>query len=243
MAFSTGKILAMTVIDRVADALARQPGGVPVGDLARQLGLSYQGIRNEIERSGSGHGVWIDRTCSPATARLAADQQTIARQPPARPDQRRKTQPTECDDSREPDWEGNVQARVCRWLLDEGWDLEQVANTATRERGTDVVARRDEQQVHVEVKGWPSPLYADPTRQAEVKRTNPTNQALHWFAGATHSCLRLREAHPGDRVAMAFPDRPRYRKLGAEIAGALRSLRIELWFVDEKAVETSDNQS
>jgi hypothetical protein len=239
VACCTGKIHGMTVIDRVADALARQPGGVPVGDLARQLGLSYQGIRNEIERSGSGHGVWLDRTSSPATARLAADRQTIARQPSARPDRRRKTQPTGFDESREPDWEGNVQARVCRWLLDEGWNLEQVANTATRERGTDVIARRDEQRVHVEVKGWPSLLYADPRRQAEVKRTNPTNQALHWFAGATLSCLRLREAHPADRVAMAFPDRPRYRKLGAEIAGALRSLHVELWFVDIEAVDTT----
>jgi predicted transcriptional regulator len=54
-----------TVIERVAAALVRQPSGVPVGDLARQLGLSYQGVRNEIERSGSLHGVYIDRNISP----------------------------------------------------------------------------------------------------------------------------------------------------------------------------------
>jgi hypothetical protein len=163
----------MTVIDRVADALSRQPGGVPVGDLARQLGLSYQGVRNEIERSGRDRGVWIDRTCAPAMARLALDSRTEGRRPSDESTQRRQAQPTELDESREPDWEGNVQARVCRWLLDDGWHLEQVADTATRERGTDVVARRDGKRVHVEVKGWPSRLYADPSRQAEVKRTKP----------------------------------------------------------------------
>jgi hypothetical protein len=126
-------------------------------------------------------------------------------------------------------------------LLNDGWDLEQVADTATRERGTDMIARRDEQRVYIEVKGWPSLVDADESRQAEVKPTNPTYQALPWFAGATHSCLRLREAHPDARVAMAFPARPRYRKLGAEIAGALRSLSVELWFVGAEAVESSDD--
>lgn len=220
-----------TVIDRVAAALVRQPGGVPVGDLARQLGLSYQGVRNEIERAGAAHGVWIDRSCSPVVARLRSDGPSGAGRPFASAIGARRAMPTSFDESREPDWEGNVQARICRWLLDEGWDLEQVADTASRERGTDVVAQRDGQRVHIEVKGWPSLLYADPSRQAEVKRTEPTNQALHWFAGATHSCLRLREAHPADRVAMVFPDRPRYRKLVGEIAGSLRQLGIEVWIV------------
>jgi len=232
----------MTVIDRVADALARQPGGVPVGDLARQLGLSYQGVRNEIERSGGHRGVWIDRTCSPAIARLAADRRSPEPQAAPKPALHAEARPTEFDPSREPDWQGNVQARVCRWLLDRGWDLEQVANTASRERGTDVVARRDGERVHVEVKGWPSLLYADPLRRAETKRTDPTNQALHWFAGATHSCLRLRDAHPFDRVAMAFPDRPRYRKLGGEIAASLRRIKIEVWFVGEDDVEAPDER-
>lgn len=225
-----------TVIERVANALSRQPQGVPVGDLARQLGLSYQGVRNEIERSGRQHGIWIDRTYSPAVVRLRAGTDRPAS---ARSTLTRTATPSRPDMSREPDWEGNVQARVCRWLIEDGWDLEQVADTATRERGTDVVARRQGKRIHVEVKGWPSRTYADPARQGTVKPTEPTNQALHWFAGATLSCLRLRDAHPDDLVVMAFPDRPRYRRLSRDIASSLRAVNVEVWFVGESSVDSS----
>lgn len=118
-----------TVIERVANALSRQPQGVPLGDLARQLGLSYQGVRNEIERCGLQHGIWIDRSYSPALVRLRASAERPASADSALA---QKATPSTPDISREPDWEGNVQARVCGWLIEDGWDLEQVADTSRR---------------------------------------------------------------------------------------------------------------
>jgi hypothetical protein len=56
-----------------------------------------------------------------------------------------------------------------------------VANTATKARGTDIVAMLDGRTLHMEVKGWPSTVYADPARAHEQKRTNPTVQAKHWI--------------------------------------------------------------
>ena len=132
-------------------------------------------------------------------------------------------------------WEGAVQRMVVDELAHRGAAIESQADTAARERGTDVVAVLDGRRVHVEVKGWPGREYADPRRAGETKRTQPTVQAAQWFAGALSSALKLRQAHPHDRVVVAFPDFPRYRTLHVERAHPLRLLGIEVWFVAESA--------
>ena len=73
--------------------------------------------------------------------------------------------------------EANVQAFLVTALVSDGWRILSVANTATKEHGIDVIAARDGQTVGVEVKGFPSRGYADPTRSSEVKRTSPSTQA------------------------------------------------------------------
>jgi hypothetical protein len=39
-------------------------------------------------------------------------------------------------------WEGNVQASVARFLVAAGWTIESAADTASRERGIDLVASK-----------------------------------------------------------------------------------------------------
>ena len=95
--------------------------------------------------------------------------------------------------------------------------------------------------MHVEVKGWPGREYADPRRAGQTKRTQPTLQAAHWFAGAVSSALKLRESHPHDRVVVALPDFPRYRRLHAERAHPLRLLGIEVWFIAESGLVEEAN--
>lgn len=58
----------------------------------------------------------------------------------------------------EKEWhtEANVQAAVVTALAAAGWMFRSVANTATKERGIDVVAERAGLTVGVEVKGFPS---------------------------------------------------------------------------------------
>ena len=76
-----------------------------------------------------------------------------------------------------------VQGRLVAYLVKDGWQILRVAQTATRERGTDVLAARDGRTLAVEVKGYPSLSYADPRRAGEVKPTQPATQARHWYAG------------------------------------------------------------
>ncbi len=52
-------------------------------------------------------------------------------------------------------WEGHIQDSLVTWLVEAGWRIDKVANTATREAGTDIVAIRREELLWVSVKGWP----------------------------------------------------------------------------------------
>lgn len=129
--------------------------------------------------------------------------------------------------------EANVQAALVTALAGEGWRILSVANTATKEKGVDVIASRDGQTVGVEVKGFPGRGYADPARAGEVKRTSPSTQAGHWFAQALLAAMRLRGKHPQWRSVIALPDVARYRDLYAETAGSLSAAQIEVWWVDQ----------
>lgn len=137
--------------------------------------------------------------------------------------------------SHRPDWfwEGNVQASMVQHLSAQGTVVRSVADTASRARGTDIVASLHGRVIHIEVKGWPSATYADSSKAGEVKRTQLTPQATHWSAGAVLSALRLRGRNPADRVLTVFPDFRRYRNLADETAATLLAAGIEIWFVNE----------
>lgn len=132
--------------------------------------------------------------------------------------------------------EANVQALLVNSLERSGWTIESQANTATKERGVDVIATRGGQTVGIEVKGFPSTRYADPSRAREVKPTAPSTQAGHWYAQAVLAAMRLRAKHPEWRSAIALPDFTRYRSLWGETQSSLEAAGIEIWWVDESGL-------
>ena len=205
--------------DEVLALLAKNPDGLTDAELARLTGASHQTINQTCRQLAAEGLIRRDSFGSPIT------NFGTAVQPAARP-----TAPVP-----HPDWfwEGNVQASTIRHLTTQGAVIRSVADTASKARGTDIVASLDGRVLHIEVKGWPSATYADSRRAGEVKRTQPTVQASHWFAGAVLSALRLRGKHAGDRVLTVFPDFPRYRNLADETAATLRVVGIEIWFVEE----------
>ena len=145
---------------------------------------------------------------------------------------------TNASPSREWFWEGNVQAAVVAHLVAMGWRIVRVADTESRERGTDIRAQRDGVTLHVEVKGWPSSAYSDPARAGENKRTQPTLQARHYFAGVVLSALQLRQSHPEDDVVVAFPDMARYQDLSNTVQDPLRVLQIGVLLVGQDGAVT-----
>jgi hypothetical protein len=127
-------------------------------------------------------------------------------------------------------WEGNVQAALARHLIADGWSVEQTADTASRERGIDLVASRPGRRMAVEVKGYPATVYARGPKAGTPKPTAPTNQARHWYGQALLAAVLTDDY---DERALAFPDFPRYRELLRRSEWALRSLRIAVYLVRE----------
>ena len=92
---------------------------------------------------------------------------------------------------------------------------------------------RGSQEAMVEVKGYPSRTYRDPSRANQPKPTNPVSQAQQWYSHAMLKVMRLRSAHPAAIVMAAFPDFPRYRTLLKETEPALRAIGVAVLFVAE----------
>lgn len=94
-------------------------------------------------------------------------------------------------------WEGNVQSRLVTWLVQNGYHIRQVANTATREAGIDVIATTPaNEDLLVSVKGFP---------ERTEKTTSPT-QARHWFSGAIFDLVLYRNDYPSAQLALALPE-------------------------------------
>lgn len=127
--------------------------------------------------------------------------------------------------------EANVQAAVVTKLVKDGWTIRSVADTVTKERGVDVICEKGGRTVGVEVKGFPTRMYADPSRASETKPTAPSTQAGHWFAQAILAAMRLRGREPAWRSVIALPDFPRYRNLHIETKDSLNAAQIEVWWV------------
>jgi hypothetical protein len=132
-------------------------------------------------------------------------------------------------------WEGNVVNALVRHLAGKGWKIESQADTHLKERGVDLRASRGGLILLVEAKGYPSTTYRDPRRADERKPTNPTNQAQQWYSHALLKMLRLQTAYPQAKVALAFPDFPRYRTLFGETKLGLEKLGIAVLFVNAES--------
>lgn len=211
----------------VLSILVGHPDGMTDAEIARELKRSHpkavHQTANMICRRLAEEGIVLrDTADSPILNRLSNAAVPAA---PRRPADSEPEKPWP--------WEGAVQYALVEWIRRQGGEIVSQADTATRQRGTDVVADLHGRRVHVEAKGWPSDKYADPRRADEIKSTPPTVQANQWFAGALSTALKLRHTYPVDRVVIAFPDNPRYRTLHSERVDPLRQLRIELWLVAE----------
>lgn len=130
--------------------------------------------------------------------------------------------------------EAHIQAAVVTHLATTGWSVISVADTATRERGIDIVARRQGTLIGVEVKGYPSKFYADPTKAGRHKPTQPATQARVWYSGAVLAAMRLRGTNPSMHAVIALPDFPTYRALFADTKWSLDQCAIEVWWVNEE---------
>ncbi len=137
-------------------------------------------------------------------------------------------------------WEGAVQSVFAAVLVRRGWSITAVADTARKARGVDVLAEKGPRRLGAEVKGWPSAGYADPRRAAEVKRTQPSNQAGHWFGQALLKAMELLHSHPERESLMVLPNFPRYRDLTGRTRTGRQAAGIHVVLLGQDGVFASE---
>lgn len=119
-------------------------------------------------------------------------------------------------------------------LLQNGWEIESLANTATKAHGIDVLARKANRSLGAEVKGYPSTGYEDPARAGEAKRSSPSGQARNWYAKGVLAALMLREAQPERESLLVLPHSPRYRDLLAVTRTGLAAAGVHVVLLGEE---------
>lgn len=225
-------IKAMSVPSRIRELLLREE--LDDDQLARELGVARQHVNQACRR--------IER-CGELVRGLGPDGKIVnrlVREPPAAHSAvesigvRAGPTPVAGEPlSEEPwFWEGNVQRAVRRHLEATGWRILREANTATQERGIDLLAECDGLRLAVEVKGFPKSTYQLGAKAGQPKPTQPTLQAKHWFSDAFLKLVRLRSEQADFALAIALPNYPRYQTLLGQSRWALDRLGFGVFLVE-----------
>jgi hypothetical protein len=135
--------------------------------------------------------------------------------------------------------EASVQAAIVTHLATSGWQILAVADTLSREHGIDIVARKGDQRLLVEAKGYPGSSYAN--RSREGRPIAPAAQARTYFAGALMKALMLMQDEPGATVSLGLPSVTTYRNLVDRTRIPLSQLGVRLfWVLSDGTVEETD---
>ena len=134
-------------------------------------------------------------------------------------------------------WEGNIQEKIVIHLQNQGYDVIAV-DTIKKTIGADIIAKKFDKKIVVEVKGWPSDKYSDGPKKGQLKPTQPTLQAKHWLSEAFLTIIRRKQFFLDSTLAIGLPRYQRYIDLVSDIRWAIESLKIKTFFVDSKGEVT-----
>lgn len=213
---------------RIVEYLRANPGGASDSELERALGngVSHATVNmrcRDLER----HGLLVRRRIAGLTRNILVTDPVDRAINDAVPDAPFLPESRVIDDERPWYWEGNVQATIVRFLVEQGWSITRVANTATREAGKDIEASRAAEALWVTVKGFPQ----------GTERTTPSTQARIWFQAALLDVILWREESRTVSIAVGVPRRATYQNLAARIGWFQRAAGFSYLWVTEDRVE------
>jgi len=136
----------------------------------------------------------------------------------------------------EKEWfeETNVARKIKNYLQKNGYQIIKF-NENKKEKGPDIIAKKDNIEYIIEVKGYPSDKYVKGKKKGQKKPTKPDTQAKHWFAEALLQVLLAKSKNPNAVVCMAFPKFQVYERLISRLKYILtKNLGINCYLVDEK---------
>jgi hypothetical protein len=139
----------MTIVQNIASFLQNHPEGVDDDELARALNLSARQQANircrQLEKEGLVVRRQVNGKIHSFWAGTAVQSESL----------------TAFDDENSfPKfdhwfWEGNVQSKVVNFLIAKNCHILSVADTASHQRGIDIIAEQNGENLWVSVKGYP----------------------------------------------------------------------------------------
>lgn len=129
-------------------------------------------------------------------------------------------------------WEGVVQDAFADILRTENWVIDRLADTASHQRGIDVLAHKGNRKLGAEVKGFQFKDFTDPNRPG-IKKTSPNGQAKTAFGKAIHAALILHDERPSWESLIVLPDEPRYLALRSQVKKSLTVAGVHVVLVSE----------
>jgi len=194
----------MTIKQRIISFLQNNLAGIDDDDLARALNLKSRQQANSRCRALEIEGLVVRRRVDGKIHNYWTGHDIVV-PPDARPvsDNYRTILPKH----EYWFWEGNVQATVINALVEQGYLIHFSADTASHQRGIDIVAEVNGKPLWVSVKGYPR----------GTDKTKPSLQASHWFKKAIFDMIEYRERDKNVALAVAFPDFPRYHYFAQKI--------------------------
>jgi hypothetical protein len=214
------KIASTRPRQRIISCLQKYPNGIDGNQLSKVLGLGgHQQVDlylRELEKQGLAIrrrvnrrilNFWTEAVVTSGTA-------SPANTPESAKDRRKANHWF---------WEGNVQSSAVRYLVLQGYRIRSVADTASHQRGIDIVAEKGGRSLWVTVKGYPK----------ATERTSPSIQAAHWFKQAIFDIIEYRGRDQTVSLAAAFPDFVRYHFLAQRVAWLKTTARFTYYWVGQ----------
>ncbi|MBI4340147.1 MAG: hypothetical protein HY680_09385 [Chloroflexi bacterium] len=100
--------------------------------------------------------------------------------------------------------EDEVNDAIASYLQSQGYQI--LVQNKGHKQGKDIVARKNEQELWITVKGYPK----------GTEKTNPQTQATHYFKDAIFDVVAWKNESSTTKVAVALPNRPVYRSLASK---------------------------
>lgn len=135
-------------------------------------------------------------------------------------------------------WEGNIQEKIANYMENkEKFVIIRKSNTGTKERGPDILAKRNTVLRQVAVKGYPSDKYTQDClggKKGEEKRTDPRLQAKHWLAEAIFEIINARSQNQNLEIALGLPAFQLYKDDIMKLKWFIGKIQLGIYFVDDK---------
>jgi len=194
----------MKIRERIVEVLKQHPEGIDDDTLAEILSLKQRQQANSRCRQLEREGLVVRRRVSGKIHNfwLGSKRNKPVKIPPSQ-----VTPPLKAVGAKTWFLESNVQAVVVRYLAIQGYNIRSVADTASRQRGKDIVAERNGTPLWITVKGYPK----------GTGKTPASTQAGHYFKEVIFDIIEYRGQSEVAELAIALPDFPRYRSLAKKI--------------------------